>query len=93
MRELIIEELKKEGYPKDSFEPTISKINEFHVDIKKLFEDWLENSTIPKIEIEGYSYDKLVQDFQMKPIGAFITLNWLKNEPEKAKKALEEGTK
>jgi len=29
----------------------------------------------------------------MKPIGAFITLDWLIKEPEKAKKALNEGIK
>jgi len=29
----------------------------------------------------------------MKPIGAFITLDWLIREPEKAKKSLKKGIK
>ena len=85
------EELKKEGYPEETIENTISKIEKFDSEIKRLFYEWLENSTVPGAEIENYSYEKLTKDFQMKPIGAFITLDWLKRDPKEAKKALEKG--
>ena len=92
-RNKIIAVLIKESYPEFMIEQTVSKIENFEPEIKETFELWLLDGTVPKITLEGYTYKELIHQFGMKPVGAFITLDWLKKEPEKATKALERGIK
>lgn len=89
----IKEELLKEGYPDFMLENTIEKIVGLTPRISQAFEKWLDNGTEPQIEVEGFSYALLKQMYGMKPIGVFITLDWLIREPEKAKKSLARGIK
>ena len=74
-------------------EQTADKMENLEPEIKNAFEQWQLNGIIPTITLEGYTYQTLVNQFGMKPVGAFITLDWLKREPEKAAKALERGIK
>ena len=90
-REQIIEILKEEAYPEYMIEQTADKVENFEPEIKKAFEQWHLDGTIPSISLEGYSFQDLVNLFGMKPVGAFITLDWLRKEPEKAAKALKAG--
>ena len=41
--------------------------------------------------MRGYSLERLIKEWSMKPYGAFATLDWLIREPEKADAALKEG--
>lgn len=59
--------------------------------IKAAFEEWVDSNVIPTIEIEGWSHNKLVEKFKMCPVAAFLALDWLTREPEKASKALKLG--
>lgn len=59
--------------------------------IKAAFEEWVDSNVIPTIKIEGWSYNKLVEKFKMRPVAAFLALDWLTREPEKASKALKLG--
>jgi hypothetical protein len=43
------------------------------------------------LEIEGWSYDKLISHFGFKPIGGWTTLDWLCRDPAAAKAALKYG--
>lgn len=92
-RKQIIEILKEEAYPEYMIEQTSDKMDNLENEIKEAFEKWYRDGTIPTIKLEGYSYQDLVNQFGMKPVGAFITLDWLKREPEKAARALERGIK
>lgn len=92
-RNTIIEILKEEAYPEYMIEQTADKMENLEPEIKNAFEQWQLNGIIPTITLEGYTYQTLVNQFGMKPVGAFITLDWLKREPEKAAKALERGIK
>ena len=58
---------------------------------KKRLQEWVEK--LPQIIIEGYSYKTLVENYGMKPIGAFLTLDWLIREPQKALTSLKKGIK
>lgn len=89
----IIEILKEEGYPDFILEKTADKIEAFNPDIATRFSEFCTNGTLPEIEIEGYNYKRLTEEFGMKPVGAFITLDWLVREPKKAKEALIKGIK
>jgi hypothetical protein len=59
--------------------------------IKAAFEEWVDSNVIPTIEIERWRYNKLVEKFEMRPVAAFLALDWLTREPEKASKALKRG--
>jgi len=90
-RNQIIEILKEEAYPEYMIEQTANKLENLVPEIKDVFEQWHFDGAIPSITLEGYTYQDLVNLYGMKPVGAFITLDWLKREPEKAARALEKG--
>ena len=90
-RKQIIEILKEEAYPEYMIEQTANKLENLVPEIKDVFEQWHLDGAIPSITLEGYTFQTLVNQFGMKPVGAFITLDWLKREPEKAARALEKG--
>ncbi len=92
-RDKIIAILKEQEYPEFMIESTTVKIEAFAPKVASVFSIWIENRLAPQIEIEGYSYNSLIEKFKMKPVGAFITLDWLIREPEVAISALEKGIK
>lgn len=92
-REQIIEILREEAYPEYMIEQTVRKIENFEPEIKDAFELWLSEGIVPKIKFEGYSFKDLVHQYGMKPVGAFITLDWLKRDPQNAVNALKRGVK
>ncbi len=55
------------------------------------FDNWMQTGVLPVIEVEGFTLERLIAEYQMKPAGAFLTLDWLIDEPETAKQALREG--
>lgn len=89
----IINILSNEGYPEFMLEKTADKIEGFSETVAVAYADFQSNGTVPAITIAGYDYNGLVNDYGMKPTGAFITLDWLIREPEIAKEALEKGIK
>ncbi len=87
-RKQIINILNEEQYPDFMIDSTIIKIERLSPIIAEAFEKWVKNNLHPDLSVEGYSYEELVNEWGMKPVGAFITLDWLIREPEKAKKCL-----
>ena len=87
-KEQLMKILQEEEYPEFMFEKTIEKILKFNSKIKDSFEQWLKDGYFPAIEVEGYTLTQLMYEFSMKPVGAFITLDWLIREPKKAKLTL-----
>lgn len=92
-RDKIIKVLEKQGYPEFMIDNTIKKIEAFAPAVATVFAEWLENGSTPQLEVENYSYISLIDKFKMKPIGAFITLDWLIRDSEAAKKSLKNGIK
>lgn len=80
-----------QDYPDYMLEQTADKVERMDERIKAAFEEWVDNDVIPTIEIEGWSYNKLVEKFKMRPVAAFLALDWLTREPERAAKALKRG--
>ena len=89
----ILKSLKEQGYPEFMLEKTADKVAAFQPIIAAAFESFSTEGKVPDIAIEGYDYNILTSEFCMKPVGAFITLDWLVHEPEKAKSALIKGIK
>lgn len=92
-KEILTKILQEENYPAHMLETTIAKLNKLQPNIAESFESWLNEGKLPKIEIEGYSYRILVNDYGMKPVGAFLTLDWLCRDPQKASLSLKKGIK
>jgi len=92
-RNKIINLLKEQGYPSFMLEKTADKIENFSQPIKEAFSMWAECGIEPSFSIKDYSYNIFIEEFKMKPIGAFITLDWIMREPEKAIENLNRGIK
>lgn len=90
-RQFLLNLLNEEGYPNHMIDNTITKLEQLDQVIKDSFASWVENGTKPEIEIEGYSFQMLVDSYGMKPVGAFLTLNWLTKDPESALRSLKRG--
>lgn len=90
-RDNIIMTLCAQDYPDYMLEQTADKVERMDERIKAAFEEWVDSNVIPTIEIEGWNYNKLVEKFKMRPVAAFLALDWLTREPEKASKALKRG--
>lgn len=90
-RDRIIMTLCAQDYPDYMLEQTADKVERMDERIKAAFEEWVDSNFIPTIEIEGWSYNKLVEKFKMRPVAAFLALDWLTRDPEKASKALKRG--
>ena len=90
-RNNIIMILCSQDYPQYMLEQTADKLENMNSNLKVAFEDWANNGTIPTVEVEGWSYNRLIEKFKMRPIAAFIALDWLIRDPEKASKSLNIG--
>ena len=92
-KEQIEQILKEEGYPAFMVENTIIKIDNFCPQVKSAFEKWTQTKECEDIVVEGYSFSNLMDKYGMTPVGAYITLDWLSREPERAKACLKKGIK
>ena len=59
-RQFLLNLLNEEGYPNHMIDNTITKLEQLDQVIKDSFASWVENGTKPEIEIEGYSFQMLV---------------------------------
>ena len=87
----IKETLVEEQYPEFMIEKTADKIESFSPVVAKAFSYWCERKEDSNLVVEGFSFKDLISKWGMTPIGAFITIDWLIREPEKAKEALMKG--
>lgn len=92
-KEILAKLLQEENYPAHLLKTTIAKLNRLQPKVADSFESWLNEGILPNIEIEGYSYRILVNEYGMKPVGAFLTLDWLCRDPQKASFSLKKGIK
>lgn len=90
-RNRIIEILKEQGYPTFMLEKTADKVENLSQPLKESFSKWVESGIEPSFSIKEYSYRTLIEKFNMKPVGAFITLDWIMREPEKAIESITKG--
>lgn len=90
-RNNIIMILCSQDYPDYMLEQTADKVENMNKSLMEAFEDWANNGNIPTIEVEGWSYNRLIEKFNMRPVAAFLALDWLIRDPEKASKSLKKG--
>ena len=90
-RDKIIMLLCAQNYPGYLLEQTADKVGRLPYEFSEALEEWADNGKEPDMEIQGYSYARLVKEYDMRPIGAFLTLDWLRRDPETAVAALRRG--
>ena len=76
-------------YKENGVQFAIEKIKAMNPEVYAAFEAWFNTGAIQEIEVEGYTVASLRQkDKKMNVIAAYLTLDWLKREPAKAKIAI-----
>lgn len=84
--------LIERGYPEKAAETTASNIAKLSGEMKAAFQTWLNSSKETDLEAYGYTISGLMNRFKgMAYPAALLTIDWLKREPETAKKAIERG--
>ncbi len=67
----------------------VDKISKMAPDIYAAFESWFNTGVIQEIEVEGYTVASLLATKKnLNIVGAYLTLDWLRREPQRAKLAL-----
>lgn len=79
------------GYPRGGAELVIEKILQMQPVILAEFREWWQKGTVSELEIEGYTVKGLMEEHGLNQLAAFITLDWLVREPDKAKACLRRG--
>lgn len=84
--------LIEKGYPEKAAATTAVSISKLTGIMKDAIEGWLHSGKETEIESNGYSTSTLMKKFKgMTYPAALLTIDWLKREPEIAKKAIERG--
>jgi hypothetical protein len=90
--ELLARLISEFGYPEKGAELIADKLYACNSIIQQAFWDWWQSGLIPEnLSVAGYSMERLMREHAMKPIGAFLTLDWLLREPDQAIKSLKHG--
>jgi hypothetical protein len=68
------------------------KLRDSAPEIQVAFEKWWYGGGFDEhLVVQGYTAQRLVEKYRFTPPNAFVTLDWLIREPEKAVKALARG--
>jgi hypothetical protein len=78
-------------YPYQGAQLVVVKLQNSNQQIQTAFQIWWEGGELPDLTIEEYSVARLMNEHGMNPVAAFLTLDWLMREPEKAKASLRRG--
>jgi hypothetical protein len=80
------------GYSRADAHGMIAELIAMQPAIKAAFLRWWMGGVITDTpEIEGHTARSLMQEHNLNPVAAFLTLDWLATEPEIAKQAIRDG--
>jgi len=90
--ELVLRLREEFGYPPFGANLVAQKLAAAAKPVKDAFLYYWQTGVLDeRLEIEGYTIARLVSEHSMKPIAAFLTLDWLAREPEAARASLARG--
>lgn len=76
------------GYTDMEIVRLYDRIRDLDADIQGWVADWIGGKGYPQERIEGVTVDELTEKLNLKPMNAFIIMNWLRKNPDEAKYAL-----
>lgn len=79
------------GYPEEGARLVATDLCNSTPQVQSAFLRWWTTGEVPRLSVAGYSTQDLIEQHGMNPIAAFLTLDWLAREPEKARTALRRG--
>jgi hypothetical protein len=80
------------GYGPQIAKDTANDLLDSSPAIKLAFWHWWQTSELDNsLEIDGYTVERLIREHGMNPVGAFVTLDWLRRDPQQALSALKRG--
>lgn len=85
VRERLITEF---GYPPEQAGITAEKLLHLESGLQTDFEEWWETGRLPETEVEGFTVKRLMEQRELNPVAAFLSLDWLLREPKIAKETL-----
>jgi len=88
LRSVLVEQ---HDYKHSQVDGVIDRIEAFSPPIAEAFAHWLATGEFVSPEIAGYTVQKIVEKQRMKPVAAFIQLQWLEDEPARALRSLRRG--
>lgn len=80
--------LQSEGYSSAETRNLYEEMKRLDPQVRRWMIDWFYGGGYPADAIEGVTVQFLVEEVGMKPMNAFISMDWLKKDPEAAKYAL-----
>ncbi len=87
-KEIIRKLIEEKNYDRKQTERLEERIDNLSPEVKTALENWLLTGSLESPEYAGYNVEKILQKQPYKEIAAFIMLDWLKNKPDEALKAL-----
>lgn len=89
--ELITRLVGELEFSQNSAWSTADELLNLHNTLQAEFLQWWHTGKLPEVVVEGYTVASLMTEYQMQPIAAILTLDWLIREPEDAKASLAYG--
>jgi len=96
MRDISVEQialrLRDEfGYAAREAEMLAQDLMALEGSVRDAFAYWWQTGEIQPLDVQGYSVERLEREYDMNVIAAFLTLEWLLEDPEIALQAISEG--
>ena len=91
LKDLITKKYPDEYKNEQALEEIITKINKMDKDIYDALLKFLETGEHQEISSGSYSLSELMRSHSMNALGAYLTLDWLRKDPENAEKSLNKG--
>lgn len=87
-----LEEKYSEGHTNDEvIKPILERIESMDSSLREILESFLMDRQYNDVDIEGFSINRLKNEYNMNEIDALLTLDELKKEPEKTLQKLREN--
>src|SRR5258708_27709380 len=79
------------GYPENGALLVADRLAAVTGSLADQFAEWWRNGTSPDLSVQGYTFGSLTERGGMNPIAAFLTLDWLERDPQRATTSLRRG--
>src|SRR5213076_2012050 len=80
------------GYLEKDAEKVVQDLQTCPLAVQEAFEKWWWGKGLDEqLAVQGYTLQRLIDEYDLEPIGAFLTIGWLIREPDVALQALSEG--
>lgn len=92
LEEIIPRLVTEFGYTEKSAESVARDLLACTPIVRAAFGKWWRGEGLDtSLEVKGYTLKRLIKEYGFLPLAAFLDIDWLIREPEKASRALSEG--